>query len=79
MFIFTPFGASEAEAGRGVAMPGGLLAITYAAAFISPFVTAIYSWFLVFKCDAVGSRIFGLISAIIASGLSIFVGIWAIH
>jgi hypothetical protein len=79
MLIFTPFGASEAEAGRGAAIPGGLLAIIYAAAFISPFVTAMYSWFLVFNREVEDSHIFGLVSATIASVLSIFVIIWAIN
>ena len=78
MLIFTPFGASETEAGLGAAIPGSLLAIIYAGAFISPFVNAIYSWFWVFTRQAVDSRIFGLVSVIIGSGLSVFVVIWAI-
>lgn len=79
MLILTPFGANETEAGRGAATPGGILATIYAAAFISPFVTAIYSWFLVFNREVMNSRIFGLVAALLASGLSIFVVIWAIN
>lgn len=79
MLIFTPFGANEGEAGRGADIPGGILAVMYAAAFISPFVTAVYSWFLVFNKETIDSRFFGLTAAILASGLSTFVIIWAIN
>lgn len=77
--IFPPFGASEADPGRGAGIPGGILSVMYAAAFISPFVTAMYSWLWVFSRELTDSRIFGLAAAITASGLSVFVVFWAIN
>ena len=77
MLTFTPFAAGATQPGSGAAIPGSILAIIYASAFISPFVTAVYSWFWVFNWQTVNSRITGLMSAIIASALSAVVIIWA--
>lgn len=56
-----------------------VLYVIYAAAYVSPFVTALYSWFLVFAEKTNKTRVYALVSALIASGLSVLIVLWAIR
>lgn len=64
---------TEVMSWLGTNIPGGILALIYAAAYISPFIAAIYSWFLVFNSKARDHRIFGWVSAISSTMLSLFI------
>lgn len=68
----TLFG-TEVMSWLGTNIPGGILVLIYAAAYVSPFIAAIYSWFLVFHPEAKDYRIFGWVSAVSTTMLSLFI------
>lgn len=77
MFALAPFGTDASNASPGVYVPAIILFFIYATAYVSPFITGLYSWFLVFYEKQAKTRLYSLVSAIIASGLAILIITWA--
>ena len=79
MLILAPFGANGDEADIGAFLPAEILTLLYAAAFFSPFATAIYAWFWVISQRATHPNAIGLLMAILATSLSGLVLVWAFN
>jgi hypothetical protein len=73
-----PFSLTKSQPAIGAAMPGIFLIIVYFAGYVSPFVASIYGWVLTFSQVSKGVRVYGLVSAVLASALSVYIIITAV-